>query len=365
LALTAVPSFADYTLNILHINDWHSRIEPINAFDSTCSAEDDEAGKCFGGAARLVTAVRDRRAALEGENVLFLNAGDNFQGSLFYTTYKGTVEAEFLNLMETDAMVVGNHEFDDGEDGLAAFLDVVQFPVLGSNVRASEASALGDRVREYVILEQGGQRIGIVGAVANDTAELSSPGEHVSIIEDVEGITAAVQAVQAEGVNKIIALTHVGYPRDLEAIARIPGVDVVVGAHTNTLLSNTVEGAEGPYPTMVDNPDGYQVPVVQAASYSKYLGELKVVFDDNGVVKEATGDVHLIDASVAKDEAVVARVQELAGPIEELKGRVVAETMAPIDGSRENCRARECEMGNLVADAMLARTKDQGVQFAI
>lgn len=365
LALTAVPSFADYTLNILHINDWHSRIEPINAFDSTCSAEDDEAGKCFGGAARLVTAVRDRRAALEGENVLFLNAGDNFQGSLFYTTYKGTVEAEFLNLMETDAMVVGNHEFDDGEDGLAAFLEVVQFPVLGSNVKASEASALGDRVREYVILEQGGERIGIVGAVANDTAELSSPGEHVSIIEDVEGITAAVQAVQAEGVNKIIALTHVGYPRDLEAIARIPGVDVVVGGHTNTLLSNTVEGAEGPYPTMVDNPDGYQVPVVQAASYSKYLGELKVVFDDNGVVKEATGDVHLIDASVAKDEAVVARVQELAGPIEELKGRVVAETMAPIDGSRENCRARECEMGNLVADAMLARTKDQGVQFAI
>lgn len=365
LALTAVPSFADYTLNILHINDWHSRIEPINAFDSTCSAEDDEAGKCFGGAARLVTAVRDRRAALEGENVLFLNAGDNFQGSLFYTTYKGTVEAEFLNLMETDAMVVGNHEFDDGEDGLAAFLEVVQFPVLGSNVKASEASALGDRVREYVILEQGGERIGIVGAVANDTAELSSPGEHVSIIEDVEGITAAVQAVQAEGVNKIIALTHVGYPRDLEAIARIPGVDVVVGGHTNTLLSNTVEGAEGPYPTMVDNPDGYQVPVVQAASYSKYLGELKVVFDDNGVVKEATGDVHLIDASVAKDEAVVARVQELAGPIEELKGRVVAETMAPIDGSRENCRARECEMGNLVADAMLARTKDHGVQFAI
>jgi 5'-nucleotidase / UDP-sugar diphosphatase len=364
-ALSTAPSFADYTLNILHINDWHSRIEPINAFDSTCSAQDDAEGKCFGGAARLVTAVRDRRDALDGQNVLFLNAGDNFQGSLFYTTYKGTVEAEFLNLMETDAMVVGNHEFDDGEDGLAAFLEVVDFPVLGSNVKASEASALGDRVREYVILDVGGERIGIVGAVANDTAELSSPGEDVSIIEDVEGITAAVEAVQAEGVNKIIALTHVGYPRDLEAIAKIPGVDVVVGGHTNTLLSNTVEGAEGPYPTMVDNPDGYQVPVVQANAYSKYLGELQVVFDDGGVVTQAIGDVMLIDASVAQDEQVVARVQELAGPIEELKNTVVSETSAPIDGSRDNCRARECEMGNLVTDAMLARTRDQGVQFAI
>src|SRR5690606_35444260 len=144
---------------------------------------------------------------LQGQNVILLNAGDNFQGSLFYTTYKGAVEAEFLNLMETDAMVVGNHEFDDGEDGLAGFLEKVEFPVLGSNVKAQAASALGDRVKEYVILDVGGQKIGIVGAVANDTAELSSPGEHVSIIEDVEGITAAVKAVQDQGVNKIIALT--------------------------------------------------------------------------------------------------------------------------------------------------------------
>src|SRR5690606_3162833 len=136
-----------------------------------------------------------------------LNAGDNFQGSLFYTTYKGAAEAEFLNLMKPDAMVVGNHEFDDGEDGLATFLGKVNFPVLGSNVKAKEASKLGDRVKEYVILDVGGEKIGVVGAVANDTAELSSPGENVSIIDDVEGITAAVQAVKNEGVNKIIALT--------------------------------------------------------------------------------------------------------------------------------------------------------------
>ncbi|CAN0655486.1 5'-nucleotidase / UDP-sugar diphosphatase [Nitratireductor aquimarinus] len=365
LALSAGAAFADYTLNILHMNDWHSRIEPINKYDSTCSAEDDAEGKCFGGAARLVTAVAEARQALDGENVLLLNAGDNFQGSLFYTTYKGAAEAEFLNLMKTDAMVVGNHEFDDGEDGLATFLDKVEFPVLGSNVKAREASALGDRVKEYLLLDVGGETIAIVGAVANDTAELSSPGENVSIIEDVAGITAAVEAATAEGANKVIALTHVGYPRDLEAIAKIPGVDVVVGGHSNTLLSNAIEGAEGPYPTMVDNPDGHQVPVVQAGSYSKYLGELKLTFNDDGVVTAATGDVKLIDASVDKDEAVVARVLELGGPIEELKNKVVAETAAPVDGSRETCRAGECEMGNLVTDAMVARTADQGVQFAI
>ncbi|WP_157016338.1 5'-nucleotidase C-terminal domain-containing protein [Mesorhizobium xinjiangense] len=365
LALSTATSFADYTLNILHINDWHSRIESINKYDSTCSAEDETEGKCFGGAARLVSAVRERRAALEGQNVLFLNAGDNFQGSLFYTTYKGAAEAEFLNQMATDAMAVGNHEFDDGEDGLATFLDAAEFPVLSANVKAGAASALGDRVKPYVVLEVGGERIGIVGAVANDTAELSSPGEHVMIEEDVATITKAVEAVEAEGVDKIIALTHVGYPRDLEAIAKIPGVDVVVGGHSHTFLSSTAEGAEGPYPTMVDNPDGHAVPVVQAGSYSKYLGDLKLVFDDSGVVTEAAGEPLLLDASVTPDETVLARVKELAAPIEDLKAQIIGETTAPIDGSRESCRARECEMGNLVADAMLDRVADQGIQIAV
>src|SRR5690606_22596780 len=84
--LSAGAAFADYTLNIMHINDWHSRIESNNAFESTCSAEEEGKGECIGGAARLVTAIADRRKALEGQNTLLLNGGDNFQGSLFYAT---------------------------------------------------------------------------------------------------------------------------------------------------------------------------------------------------------------------------------------------------------------------------------------
>jgi 5'-nucleotidase/UDP-sugar diphosphatase len=365
LAISAGASFADYTLHILHMNDWHSRIEPINAFDSTCSAEDETAGKCFGGAARLVTAVRERREALQGENTLFLNAGDNFQGSLFYTTYKGAAEAEFLNQMGVDAMTVGNHEFDDSDDALATFIDAVEFPVVSSNISASAPSSLVDKIDPFVVLDVGGEKIGIVGAVPNDTADLSSPSENVTIEEDVAKITEAVQEVKAQGVDKIIALTHVGYPRDLEAIAKIPDVDVVVGGHSHTLLHNTDDAAAGPYPTMVENPGGYQVPVVQAASYSKYLGELEVTFDENGVVTAASGDPILLDATIEPDPAVVARVQELRAPIEEAMGVVVSETTAPIDGSRETCRAGECEMGVLVTDAMLDRTADQGVTIAI
>jgi 5'-nucleotidase len=363
LGLSAGVSFADYTLTILHINDWHSRIESNNKYESTCSAEEEGKGECIGGAARLVTAIADQRAQLNGQNVLLLNGGDNFQGSLFYTTYKGAVEAEFLNQMKFDAMTVGNHEFDDGEDALAPFLDVIKFPVLSANVQASAAAKVGDRIKPSVVLDVGGQKIGIVGAVTNDTPEVASPGPNITIEDDIKTITAEVERLKAEGVNKIIALTHVGYPRDKELIAKIPGVDVVVGGHSHSLLSNTDAKAEGPYPTMIDNPDGYKVPVTQAASYSKYLGKFQVVFDDNGVVKEAKGDPIFLDNSVKPDEAVLARIAELGAPIEELKKKEVSETTGPIDGSRESCRARECEMGNLVADAILDRVKDQGVQI--
>lgn len=361
--LSAGASFADYTLTILHINDWHSRIESNNKYETTCSAEEETEGQCIGGAARLVTAVAERRKALEGQNVLLLNGGDNFQGSLFYTTYKGKAEAEFLNLMKFDAMTVGNHEFDDGEDNLVPFLEDVAFPVLSANVQPDAQSKVGDRIKPSVVLEVGGQKIGIVGAVTTDTPVIASPGPHIAIEDDIATITAEVEKLKAEGINKIIALTHVGYPRDKELIATIPGVDVVVGGHSHSLLSNTDEKAEGPYPTMIDNPDGYKVPVTQAASYSKYLGEFTVVFDDDGVVREATGEPLYLDNSITPDAGVLARVKELAGPIEELKAKEVSETTAPIDGSRENCRARECEMGNLVADAILDRVKGQGVSI--
>ncbi|MDX8498671.1 5'-nucleotidase C-terminal domain-containing protein [Mesorhizobium sp. VK4C] len=365
IGLSAGVSFADYTLNILHFNDWHSRIEGNNKYESTCSAEEETKGECIGGAGRLITAIAQERKKLEGQNVLLLNAGDSFQGSLFYITYKGAAEEEFLNQMKPDAVTLGNHEFDDGESALVPYLDKAQFPVVSANVVPNDKSGAKGKIKPSMVVEVGGQKIGIVGAVTNDTPELASPGPNIAIADDVKSITAEVEQLKAQGINKIIAVTHIGYKRERDIIAKIPGVDVVVGGHSHTLLSNTDPKAAGPYPTMVDNPDGYKVPVVQAASHSKYLGEFKVVFDDNGVVKEASGDPIYLDKSITPDPAVLARIKELGAPIEALKNKEVAETTKAIDGSRENCRARECEMGNLVSDAVLDRVKGQGVEIVI
>jgi len=98
---------ADYTLTVLHTNDFHSRFEPISKYDSGCSAEDNTEGKCFGGSARLATAIAAERAA--SNNSILVDGGDQFQGSLFYTYYKGELAAEMMNKMGYDGMTVGNH----------------------------------------------------------------------------------------------------------------------------------------------------------------------------------------------------------------------------------------------------------------
>lgn len=367
LVMTAGAAMADYTLTILHINDFHSRQESINKYDSTCSAEEESKNECFGGIARVKAKIDERRAALsrDGGNVIVLNAGDEFQGSLFYTTYKGDDTAEFMNGIGYDVMALGNHEFDDGVDTLAKFLGKVKFPVISANTIAAEGSPIAGKYKPYVIKDIGGQKIGVVSAITTDTADISTPGPTVKFADEIETLKKQVEALKAEGVNKIIALNHDGYVKDKQIAASVAGISVIVGGHSHTLLSNTDPQALGPYPTLVKGPSGRDVPIVQAKSYSKYLGELKVTFDDDGNVIRSEGAPILLDSSVVPDPAYLARVKELAKPIEALKAQKVAESTGVIEAAREVCRVVECSMGNLVADAMLDRVKGQGMSIAI
>ena len=365
LALSASGALADFELNILHINDFHSRIEAINKYDSTCSAEEAGKNECFGGIARVKTAIDSRRAELKDANLLVLDAGDQFQGSLFYTTYKSAPIAEFMNVIGFDAMAIGNHEFDDGPEELARFIEALKFPLISGNVLAGLNTPIADKYKPYIIKEFGAEKVAVVSVLATDTDETSSPGEDVLFVDEIGYLKDAVKELEAAGVNKIVLLSHVGYVKDQEIAKAVDGIDVIVGGHSHTLLSSTDEKAAGPYPTLVKNPAGKDVPIVTAYAYSKYLGDLKVVFDDAGAVKTAEGAPKLLDASVTPDEAFTAKVAELGAPIEELKQKEIGETADVIDGSREVCRAAECSMGNLVADAMVDRVKDQGVTIAI
>lgn len=354
-----------FALNVLHINDMHSRVESISGFDSTCPVDAEDAGECFGGFGRLATKLRQRRAELEGEgaNFVTLDAGDQSQGSLFYITYNGKAEIELMNTIGFDAMALGNHEFDKGPDNLAELIELASFPVISGNTKVN-GGALSGVLQEYTILEVGGEKIAVLSVLTPDTAELSSPGPDVTFEDEIAYLQDAIERVNAEGINKVLLLSHVGFARDQEIAAAVDGISAIIGGHSHTLLSNTVEGAPA-YATMVENPSGRAVPIVQAYAYSKYLGDLKLEFDADGYVTAATGDTVILDASVEPDADIEARIAELAEPIERIKAAPVAEVAADIDGSRESCRAMECQMGNTVTDAMLARLAGQDYTIAI
>ncbi|MCA0941188.1 5'-nucleotidase/apyrase family protein [Salipiger pacificus] len=357
LALTAGAASADYTITILHTNDFHSRFEPISKYDSTCGEEDNTEGKCFGGSPRLQTAITEAKD--RAGNYLLVDGGDQFQGSLFYTYYKGKLAAEMMNQMGYDAMTVGNHEFDDGPEVLRGFVDSVEFPVLMSNADLSGETLLKGEIQKSTIIEKDGEKIGLIGLTPVDTDELSSPGKNVVFTDPVGAVQAEVDKLTEQGVDKIVVLSHSGYNVDLKVAEETTGVDVIVGGHSNTLLGD-MDGAEGPYPTMVKD-----TAIVSAYAYGKFLGELKVTFDDAGAITEASGAPLIMDAAVTEDAATKERIAEAAKPLDEIRNKVIGESTDEINGSRDMCRAEECPMGNLVADAMLDRVKDQGVEIAI
>ena len=357
---------AEFSLTILHINDFHSRFESITATDSTCDAEGEAAGECFGGVARLKTAIDTERSAAEsaGKNVVLLSAGDNFQGSLFFTQYKSAIVSDFMNDMGFDVVATGNHEFDDGPAEFAKFLASAEFPIIGGNFDTTNDADLKGLPPGVIVLNIAGEKVGIIGATTEETPEIASTGPNVAFESATEYVKGAVGGLESAGINKIIVLGHLGYTVDQELAKAVSGIDVIVGGHSHTFLG-TGEGEAGPYPTLIKNPDGVDVPIVQAGQYGKVLGELNVTWDDDGNVTSADGAPILLDASITPDQGFLDRLAEKAGPLEELKSEVIGSATEMINGDRAVCRAEECTMGNLVADAMLDRVKDQGVTISI
>ena len=335
-----------FELTIMHTNDVHGHHEPQRNGD--------------GGAARQATVVHQIRD--EVDNHLLLDGGDRFTGTLFHVQYRGQDSVQIMNAIGYDAMALGNHEFDDGSEVLAAFVKGLNFPALSANTDFSEDPLLAGLIEPSVILEVGDEQIGIIGLVTPETEILAKPSEHLVFDHDLINVTQEqVDKLTSEGVNKIILVTHIGYGADLEVAQGVSGVDVVVGGHTNTFLSNTYSGARGEYPTVVESASGEPVLVVQASTKTVYLGRLDVEFDADGLVSDWDGDAILLSRYISPDPDISDLIAGLAEPIAELRAKPVGETAMALTGTSPRlCRIEECLLGNVISDAVL---EDTGVDI--
>lgn len=290
----ATPSVEQFDLTIAHVNDTHSSFDPSSLdFTNTDLGEDFVVRTDAGGYPRVATKLKASRDAAEadGQPFLALHAGDAFQGSLYFNLLKGDGNAELLNQMGLDAATIGNHEFDMGNEPLIDFINKVNFPVLAANLDTSADSGMNglDNLMPYTIKEVGGQKVGIIGLVLEDMETISSPGEDLVFMGEVASAQATVDALSAEGVDKIILLSHIGLDRDLRIAQNVNGVDVIVGGHSHTLLgdfTNLGMGHGDPevdYAEMITNPDGGQTCIVQSGESAEAVGQVDVSFTDGAV----------------------------------------------------------------------------------
>ncbi|RKP34393.1 Metallo-dependent phosphatase-like protein [Dimargaris cristalligena] len=344
-------------LRIIITNDIHAHEDEFNYVGADCTDFDRSAQACFGGAARRRTIVDMLRAG--HPDTLLVDAGDAFQGHLIHNYYTGLATAHIMNVLAYSFMTIGNHEFDNGIDALAAFFNQLDFPVVCSNIEFPPESPLHDLVYPYVIIKK--YNLGVVGFTTTNIKSLSL-GEGLSsitITDPVVAVQKQIDYLQSVGVKTIVAISHSGYRIDQLIAQSTQGLQIIFGGHSHTYLANDPDQpqARGPYPTTVYDRLGHPVYVVQTKKFGEYVGYLDLTLDsDSGAINWLSGQSIHMTQNITPDQAMQDFIRHIRRPIDTLANQYLAELN--VDMPQMDCKVGECRLGNLVTEAMLYSARD-------
>ncbi|XP_043482671.1 apyrase-like isoform X2 [Leptopilina heterotoma] len=340
-----------FELSVIHINDFHARFVETSPFSGSCN--ESQKKDCIGGIARVVTA--SRQLLDERPNSIFLNAGDNFQGTIWYNFFKWNATAHFMNLLPHDAMTIGNHEFDDSIDGLVPFLKRIKCPIVVANIDSSKEPRLQGLYKNSTIINRGGKKIGVIGVILKST-NLIAKTEKLSFLDEVDSVNDEAERLKVQGVDIIIVLSHCGLNVDRKIAAECPNIDLIVGGHSHTFLYSGnkpyTDVPEDVYPVYVKQSTGRTVLIVQAAAFTRYIGNLTVWFDSQGEILDWDGNPILLDYSIEEDPEILAALQPWKQEADRQGSVEIGETRVHLQGLR-NCQSGECNLGNLLTDSMV------------
>jgi 5'-nucleotidase len=265
LAAPLIRAQAGETLiTILHTNDTHSQIDPLPANDKQHPG--------LGGVARRATLVK--RIRRENPNSLLVDAGDVFQGTPYFNFFRGEVEYKAMSAMGYDVGTLGNHEFDNGVESLAAALKYANFDLVNANYDM-RGTPLENRVKPYVVRDVGGVRVGLFGM--GFQLEGYYPPDRYTGIKFLDRVSVARDAVRAlrerEGCALVVCLSHMGYyePRkgnefgDSQLVAQVDGIDFIASGHSHIFMEK---------PVMAKQPSGRETMIFQVGKSGIYLGRV-------------------------------------------------------------------------------------------
>lgn len=314
-AKTSASQNSGLRLTLVHINDTHSQFDPTPA--SVQGPDGKPLYTFIGGHPRLLSKAQQLQAAATASGVasLFLHGGDAFKGSAYFELFEQKINIDILNRMGLDAMALGNHEFDIGLAKLADFAANINFPLLAANVdtRPEPALAAVSNLKSYQLFvvdgaklvpvgsigEAGGKTVLAVFGLALEDMRSMVPGTgELVFAAEVASAQATVDDLQTQGINHIIALTHLGHQRDLTLAQQVNGIDVIVGGHSHSLLGDFRHwylGQQPPYAELIANPDGAgQTCIVQAGQFAQAVGAATLQFDNAGRLRQCDGENTLL-----------------------------------------------------------------------
>ncbi|MGO1246848.1 MAG: bifunctional metallophosphatase/5'-nucleotidase [Oceanisphaera sp.] len=297
------------SLTVAHINDTHSHFDPS---DVQLTLNDTTLYTRVGGHPRLLSYAKQlqQQAAQAEQPFLLLHAGDAWQGSGYFKLNEGAMNADLLNQLPLDAMVLGNHEFDLNNQRLSDFIDGVTFPIVAANLDVGQDSDLQavENLTPYVLYAfKGGKKkridnvedagkypvVAVMGLVLEDMATIAPNIGQAQFKQELASAQQTVDTLTQQGVKHIVALTHLGLDKDQQLAEKVNGIDVIVGGHSHSLLGDFSElGWEkaAPYAQQFTNPDGLGSScVVQAGKFAQAMGELTVTFNLEGQVTQCEG----------------------------------------------------------------------------
>ena len=267
-------SVADTVITILHTNDTHSQIDPLPANDRNAG---------MGGVARRATLVK--RIRKENPNTLLVDAGDVLQGTPYFNFYKGEVEYKAMSAIGYDAGTLGNHEFDNGVDALAAALKFANFDVVSANYDV-KGTVLEGKVKRYVVKTLGGIRVGLFGLGVSPTALITPDNfKGVTYIDPVVAARAVVKKLrEEERCSLVVCMSHSGYFEDGQRgdsfiASQVDGIDFIASGHTHTFMEKPVTQAQ---------PCGAKTLIFQVGKSGIYVGRVDFTFR-NGKLASASG----------------------------------------------------------------------------
>jgi 5'-nucleotidase / UDP-sugar diphosphatase len=328
-------------LTILHVNDYHGRVKPF--IDKTINPQEQVSG-----AAYLATMIKRTRAKNPG-GTLLLAAGDMFQGSPVSNLFHGSPVMDVMNELKFDAMTLGNHEFDWGMAALTRLRKVARFPFLAANVVDSKGNLIPG-IRPYTILQKGHAKVAVIGLTIPETAYITKPDnvKGLDFLSPEAVLPRLIREVRQQGVSIVILLSHLGFDADKRVAAAVPGIDVIVGGHSHTVIPK-------PLQTEVGTPV-----IVQAGAYGVYFGALELIVDKaTGRATGFTGTSGLMLVSAAPpnipDRKAAQIVKKYDDRVKQKLAAVVGETSVDLTGKSGS----ESNLGDLVADAMRAAAGSQ------